>query len=413
MRDWWISVEWKGSLRITESNFSQRSIRRRAAAGALGGAIVLALGGWDRQLPNLPESSLSPVEPSALVVLPSEVATDYATGLSGRTEWMGVWHAMCGSRRGGLSSADLTRIAKSHMDEVAREDVRIVDTPANGVAANFNVVFVLAASVPAAALPAFVQAEQYLEASFTDSITVTIDVSYAALASGVLGATTPFYSTKIYKDSRTALINGGDATDTIQLLLPNTTKIGVRYGSAATITQEDRVYWTRANYKSTVGTVTGNDASMQFSSTFTWDYDPTNGMTAGSTSFVDVVIHEVGHALGCVCGAGVWTKDMSSLDLFRFQYTDGTADYNPDTNAEFTARPRLVASNTPNDSHHIDFVTVEYRMSDGSPYQASHLREETPSLGLMDPALGTGVTNYPDYFTTKDFALFDAIGWDR
>ncbi len=374
------------------------------------GALVGSTG--DR--PSVPEATLATVEPSALVVHPSFPSTLYASGGEVETDWIAVWHAMCGSRRGGLTAQDLTSIAKVHTEQLGGpEGVTIVDTPPNGVASNMNVVFVLAASVPATAVPAFALAEQYLEAQFTDSVVVTIEVSYAALATGVLGATTPIYTTATYKNSRTGLINGRDSNDTIQLLLPNTTKIGVRYSSSSSITQEDRVYWTRANYKSTIGTATGNDASMQFSSTYAWDYDPSNGITAGSTSFVDVVVHEVGHALGCLCGAGIWSKDMSSLDLYRFQYTDGTADYNPDTDAEFTARPRLVAYNSPNDSHHIDYVTLECRMSDGSPYQASHLREETPSLGLMDPAMGSAVTNYPNYFTAKDLSLFDSIGWDR
>lgn len=363
-----------------------------------------------------PESSLRTFSPSALVVLPSDVSTLYATGDEVMTDWIEVWQPMCGSRRGALTPNALTYISETHHREIdEREDLRIVDTPPNGIASlPFNIVFVLGASVPAAAVPAFVQVEQYLEAQFTDPITVTINVSFAALGSGILGATTPAYTTATYKNSRTGLYNNRDSNDTIEAFLPSTTNIGVRYsGTSTTITQEDRVYWTRANYKSTIGTATGNDASMQFSTAYTWDYDPTNGVLAASTSFVDVAIHEVGHVLGFICGAGIWTKDMSSLDLYRFQYTDGTADYNPDTSAEFTARPRLVSYNSPNDSHHLDFVSLEVRMSDGSPYQASHLREESPSLGLMDPVLSAGLTVYPNYFTAKDFTCFDAIGWDR
>ncbi len=362
-----------------------------------------------------PESSLRTALPSALFVLPSESSMLYATGEVVETQWIEVWQAMCGGNRLGITSGALAHAAQTHHREIERrDDLRIVDTPPNGVAANFNVVFVLAASVPAAAVPAFAKVEQYLEAQFTDSVTVTIDVSFAALGAGILGATTPIYTTATYKISRTGLYNNRDSSDTVQAFLPTTTKVNVRYsGSSATITQEDRVYWTRANYKSTVGTATGNDASMQFSTGYTWDYDPTNGVTAGATSFVDVAVHEVGHALGYICGAGVWTKDMSSLDLYRFQYTDGTADYNPDDSAEFTARPRLVSSNSPNDSHHLDFVTLECRMSDGSPYQASHLREESPTLGLMDPVFAAGTTFYPNYFTLNDLTCFDAVGWDR
>lgn len=389
------------------------SITRCRVAAAVSAAGVLA--GFSPSNPPPPESSLRTVRPSALFVLATEESTLYASGEVVKTDWIEVWQPMCGSRPGGLTASALSQVAQTHHREIdGREDLRIVDTPPNGVAANFNVVFLLGASVPAAAVPAFALVEQYLEAQFTDSVTVTIDVSFAALGTGILGATTPAYTTATFKNSRTGLYNNRDVTDTVQAYLPTTTTLGVRYsGTSTTVTQEDRVYWTRANYKSTIGTAVGNDASMQFSTAYTWDYDPTNGLLATSTSFVDVATHEVGHALGYICGAGMWTKDMSSLDLFRFQYTDGTADYNPDTSAEFTARPRLVAYNSPNDAHHLDFVTLECRMSDGSPYQASHLREENPTLGLMDPVLSAGTTLYPNYYSTNDLTCFDAIGWDR
>ncbi len=379
------------------------------------GAAAGALGGFAPSTPVPPESSLRTDRPSAVIVLPTEESTLYASGEIVKTDWIEVWQPMTGSRRGGLTSQALARSAESHHREIdGRDDLRVVDTPPNGVAANFNVVFVLAASVPAAAVPAFAQVEQYLEAQFTDSVTVTINVSFAALGTGILGATTPTYTTATFKNSRTGLYNNRDSSDTVQAYLPTTTTIGVRYaGSTATVTQEDKVYWTRANYKSTIGTSAGTDASMQFSTAYSWDYDPTNGVLTAATSFVDVAIHEVGHALGFICGSDLWMKDMSSLDLYRFQYTDGTADYNPDTSAEFTARPRLVSTNSPNDAQHLDFVTLECRMSDGSPYQASHLREENPTLGLMDPALGPGVTLYPNYYSTNDLTCFDAIGWDR
>ncbi len=405
---------------MIRKNSTNRKVRPLATSLVASAAVLATLGislGLDQSTVLAPETAISTQSPSAVVVLPSEESELYATGEVVNTDWIEVWQPMCGSRRGrhGLTGESLAQIAANHHDEFGEgAKTVIVDTPPNGVAANFNVVFVLAASVPAAAVPAFTKIEQYLEAQFTDSITVTINVSFAALGTGILGATTPTYTTATYKNSRTGLYNNRDSNDTVQQYLPITTKIGVRYtGTSSTITQEDRVYWTRANYKSTIGTSTGTDASMQFSTAYTWDYDPTNAITAGATSFVDVGIHEVGHALGFICGAGLWTKDMSSLDLYRFQYSDGTADYNPDSSSEFTSRPRLVSYDSPNDSHIIDFVTAEYRMSDGNPYQASHLREEVTSLGLMDPVIAAGVTAYPNYFLTADLTAFDAIGWDR
>lgn len=360
-----------------------------------------------------PEATLEPHIMAAVVVLPSETSDLYHSGEQVTTDWAEVWRPICGTRAGALSSEALVRIANTHHDELADVDaLRIVDTPPNGLAAPFNIVFVLATSVPAAALPAFAKVEQYLEAQFTDSVTVTITVSFANLGSGVLGGTSPSYTTSTYTAARAGLENNRDANDTIQQLLPAGSTFGVRYsGTSATITDENRVYWTRAAYKATVGTSSGNDASMQFNTAFSWDYDPSNGVSG--TSFVDVAIHEVGHAMGFVSAAGVWTKDSSVLDLYRFQLSDGSADYNPDTAAEFTARPRLVAYNSPNDDHISDFVTAEYLMSDGSPYQASHFREQSSNIGIMDPAFSSNATYYPNYMKASDLTAFDAIGWDR
>ena len=126
--------------------------------------------------------------------------------------------------------------------------------------------------------------------------------------------------------------------------------------------------------------------------------------------------HEVTHALGFASGADFRNNDLEMPDLIRFQRTDGTGNYNPDSLADFTTTPRLVDYNSPNDDHNSDLIDVEYRMSDGSPYQASHFREQTQNIGLMDPAIGGGQTyvNRPDtsYYSQADLDVLDFMGYD-
>ena len=209
---------------------------RWARPSAVACVVAGALAGSSGPISEPPESTLDPKAPFALVIHPSELATRFSDRREETTEWIGVWHTMCGSPPGVASPSDLAAMAQDHEAQVGARDVFVIDTPPNGVASNFNVVFIVAATIPDAAYEALQDAEHYLEASFTDSLTVTIDVSFAPLATGILGATTPIYSTVTYKSSRTALINGRDASDTIQTFLPNTTKIGVRYSSSTTIT---------------------------------------------------------------------------------------------------------------------------------------------------------------------------------
>jgi hypothetical protein len=271
----------------------------------------------------------------------------------------------------------------------------------------------LGGNVPSAAVAAFAAAEAYLESQFpNDAMTVTIPVSWAALSPGVIGGTSSSYGSLSWTDTRNTLQAGADSSDGILASLPAGTTIPVRYRSNRT-TNEDRVFWTFANFKANGGSVTGTDASMQYSTSFPFDYDPSNGVTANTISLQDVIIHETGHALGCTSGLDFRTTDIEVLDVFRFQGTDGTADYNPDTAAEFAVRPRMGIFNY-NDDHILDVIgPAEYRLADGSPYQASHFREQVPSIGIMDPAFSYGETFYPNFFRTSDITLFDALGYDR
>ncbi len=396
-----------------------RLFASRTALVAAGSAVLLGLPGAADDadvvivpVQDLPATPRGVVQAPAVLVIaqPDEAVTSYE-GEEWVTPVIEVWKPICGSDTSAATAALLKRSALDHQRQFQEEDGGIViDTTSNLVGP--NLVFHVASSVPAAAIPAIAAVEAYVESLFTDPVTVTINISFAPLAPGVLGSTSATFLTASYASSRFGLVNHRDSSDTIQPKLPTGTTVAVRYnGDAATVTNENRVFWTRANFKATVGSSAGIDSNMQFGTGFSFDFDPGNGVLG--TSFRDVLVHEIGHCLGIYCGADFLTNDMTTLDLFRFQYTDGSADYNPDTVAEFTTRPRLVSKNRPNDAQIFDIISAEYRMSDGSPYQASHLREQTPSLGLMDPAIGTGTTNAPSYYKTSDLTMLDAIGWSR
>jgi len=288
--------------------------------------------------------------------------------------------------------------------------------------AGLNVMFFTDGTVPAEAVTALGVVEAYLESLFSDPVTVSVYIDFDnTLPSGVLGATGTYTAATppSWSATRTHLLDDRDADDFIQSWLP-VTSLPVRYnGASSTVTNENRCNFAWANYGAVGYTIGGASGETSFNPDVNWDYDPSNGVVSYKYCFQSVVAHEVGHALGFLSRAEQWydpASDVFSMDIFRFQRTDGTEDYNPDTYEEFQTCPRLVDYNYPNDSHnsnlfYYDGTDVEYRMQDGSPAQASHFRDGSV-YGIMCAYANAGQTYYPDFYKTADKDMFDAIGWD-
>jgi hypothetical protein len=348
---------------------------------------------------------------------PVRSATLYADGQVVETEWESVWRPMCNCGPAELTKQQFLAVIDAHRQriEAAGIDVDGPQIEAGGISGGgggLNIVFNLDDSVPSEAEPSFGAIASIYEAIYSDPITITVNVTFETMPAGILGATGIDFTPLGWKATRLALKNDMDSNDNVQNHIPSGTRIKVRYnGNSSAITLENRVFWTHANFKAAAGSVAGSSGDLSFNSSFSWDFDPANGVTG--YSFQDVLAHELGHVLGFTSGADFRTKDMEVLDIFRFQRTDGGSDYNPDSYAEFKARARLVDFNTPNNNHNVDVILWEYRMSDGDPYQCGHFREQFDTIGLMDPALYSGETLYPGFLSAADKRMFDAIGWDR
>ena len=280
------------------------------------------------------------------------------------------------------------------------------------------------------ALSGFQSAANYWQSKLSDNVTVNIDVGFSALAPNVLGeagSTTEVFS---FAAVRAALI--GDATTATDTLaignLPALsalggmsflTQVSSETGSTAVSLDNDNSNNNRflelntANAKA-LGWVAPNptaaDASITFSSLYSWDFDQSNGVGAGLQDFVGVAIHEIGHALGFVSGvdtvdyfignAGVNLDSYavySPLDLFRYS-APGTLNLAAGSNAYFslnggTTNLGLFSTGTTN----------------GDGRQASHWKDNL-GLGIMDPtANAAGQINTP---SALDLIAFDVIGWN-
>ncbi len=161
---------------------------------------------------------------------------------------------------------------------------------------------------------------------------------------------------------------------------------------------------------------TASDATIEFNSGFSFDYDNRDGVVG--MDFESVAMHELGHALGFMSvvdqidsmkkNGQTGNVAVNPLDLFRF----GSAA-NPSTSAEFTNFRREL---NPGALAYYDDLGVELRLSTGystgDGRQASHWRDGSLSgvlPGVMDPTLA-----YKSILpmTENDRRVFDRIGWE-
>ncbi len=300
----------------------------------------------------------------------------------------------------------------------------------------------------------FRAAAAFWERALTDDITVNLNVGFSALGPGILGSTgsTLFSTTTstIYQQLAATATSSLDASAVstlrplsaaggLAIRTPGYVNPALRTGADTTTTILDnddsinnrRISGTSANLKALgftlpPGTV---DGTIQFSTNFTFDFNPTNGITAGQTDFIGVAIHEIGHALGF--GSGVDTYDAVGCpngpscaavsntninnftvgrvgDLFRYS-APGVVDWSPRTAAYFSidgGQSQLFGNSR--------LSTGQFN---GDGFQASHFRAPRNSrgqlqctgfIGILNPYLcdGFGAT-----VTASDLAFFDAIGY--
>ncbi len=351
---------------------------------------------------------------------PRRAAQLYATDEVIQIDTELVLRPMCGSDPAGLTEQQLLQIRE--------RQTGIFSNPANYQVINnsgpsaeglrggggMDLVF-LTSNLPAGAAAAIAAAEAYIESQFADPITVTITVDFQNLGGGVLGATGSSYASGLaYDQTRDGLQADMDADDTIQMSLPSGSTLPVRYnGNSDTVTNENRIFITVSNFNAAIGSLGGTAANMTFNSAFGWDYEPP-AIGGGLYDYQSVFVHEVGHALGFVSGTDFRTNDAEMLDLYRFQFSDGASDYNPDDLAEFSTTPRMIDQNAPGTSDDVisDIISSEFQMSDGSPNQASHFTSMNPGIYIMDPSLAQGESFFPNFFRFGDLTMFDAIGYD-
>ena len=330
-------------------------------------------------------------------------------------------------------------------------------TPTSAQAVRFNLIDTGGTGQFTQARIGFEAAAFYWSSVFTDDVTVNLRIGFEQLAPNVLGSaqstTSINFTSQVYGALLNDITSTGDISGVSNL---NPLRPSLNFGEVSNLVMTtNALNATGTGYLDTATRVDNNDSgnnnalgvntsvdkalgittdlfgnaidpnaadgTIRFSNQFAFDFDPRDGITAGSFDFVGVAIHEIGHVLGFRSGVDTYdaftapgsantrTGALENIalgtvfDLYRYS-AEGRLDWSTQNTPFFsiTGGASQVFGNS--------LLSTGVRNGDGR--QASHHKDAAagqPQLGVLDPTSGRG---QEQEVTALDLVAFDVIGWD-
>ncbi len=306
----------------------------------------------------------------------------------------------------------------------------------------------------------FTAAARFFETMITNDVTVKLNVGFSTLGPNILGSTQSATNVAYVGDVLPRLTaTGNSALDAIASAnLPNTRPSGFVGGKAldaiisgakadgsgvalpltrvldldasgnnsafSANTSLLKGLGFATTYSNGTGGLTNNatikaDGAVRFSDQFAFDFDPTNGITAGQFDFIGIAIHEIGHALGFRSGVDTYDVNtgftgnlnnfaiMSIWDIFRYSSQSAALGIN-----DWAIGGNPYFSIDGGDTIFNGNAFFSTGQTFGNGRQASHWLDNPPSptvLGILDPTAARGQQLV---FDTLDLSAFDAMGWN-
>jgi hypothetical protein len=262
---------------------------------------------------------------------------------------------------------------------------------------------------------AFIRAAQTWESHIANPVNVTIKADFGPTRFGapypsasIMGSTNPIEYSQKYSVVRSRLVQIGNTQESeLYNSLPN--------GAVPTdIGAASQVLVTQVQLK-TLGLSVADNAlpEVAFNSAFSFDFDPSNGITANQIDFDAVAVHEMGHILGFASAVGRTeaksgnTVALTIWDLFRFRPGVSLGNFR-------TAQRAL----TPGGEHVSFLGNRTLPMSTGRPdgtggdgRTPNHWKDDAvgiPLIGLMDP---TTPPSQRFQLTPNDLDAFSVMGY--
>jgi len=330
---------------------------------------------------------------------------------------------------------------------VALATTTVLAAPASALTINLNDIGGVTGSQ---AELGFAIAASYWEHAITSDTTVTFDVGFSALGDGILGGTetniVQFVPISTYYDALGANAQSAlDATSvanlaplsangSVSVTVPNYRNQGQHTGIA---TNGGRTAPDGTAITSTIGVASSTakalgidltpsglssgsnaDAEIQFSSTFAFDFDLTDGISSGEYDFIGVAIHEMGHALGFLSGADDFdylagnASNGVPVDSYWWGYAADLFRYTGDGQLNWRFNQPAYFSVDGGETAFLGDAYYSTGENHGDGWQASHWKAPGTCnnlVGIMNPYTCDGVG---DIITAEDLGLFDAIGWN-